>query len=57
VAAAIVQTCVIHLLCNSFRLSSRMYHDQIAKNFELVYTASSPDAARARFEAWGSGIR
>jgi Transposase and inactivated derivatives len=54
---ATVQTCVIHLLRNSFRLTSRKYWDQIAKELKLVYTASSPTAARAEFDkftdAWG----
>ena len=54
---ATVQTCVIHLLRNSFRLTSRKYWDQIARELKLVYTAASPQAARAQFEvfstAWG----
>lgn len=54
---AIVQTCVIHLLRNSFRLTSPKYWDQIAKDLKLVYTAPSVPAARAQFEeftiAWG----
>ncbi|PWJ25631.1 transposase-like protein [Branchiibius hedensis] len=53
----IVQTCVIHLLRNSFRLTSRKYWDQIAKQLKLVYTAPSATAARAEFDtfaaAWG----
>ncbi len=47
---ATVQTCVIHLLRNSFRLTSRKYWDQIAKGLKLVYTAPSADAALAQFE-------
>lgn len=47
---AIVQTCVIHLLRNSFRLTSRKYWDQIAKELKLVYTAPTADAARAAFD-------
>ena len=54
---AIVQTCVIHLLRNSFRLTSRRYWDRIAKELKLVYTAPSAPAARAQFEEftaeWG----
>lgn len=54
---ATVQTCVIHLLRNSFRLTSRKYWDQIAKELKLVYTAPKAEAARAEFEkftdAWG----
>ncbi|XAS74915.1 IS256 family transposase [Dermatophilaceae bacterium Sec6.4] len=54
---AIVQTCVIHLLRNSFRYTSRKYWDQIAKELKLVYTAGSVAEARAKFEefsaTWG----
>ncbi|RNI24940.1 IS256 family transposase [Flexivirga caeni] len=54
---ATVQTCVIHLLRNSFRLTSRKYWDQIARELKLVYTAGSATAARSQFEvftdAWG----
>ncbi len=54
---AIVQTCVIHLLRNSFRLTSRKYWDQIARELKLVYTAASVAEARAQFQefttTWG----
>lgn len=54
---AIVQTCVIHLLRNSFRLTSRKYWDAIAKELKQVYTAPSVEAARTGFEefakSWG----
>ena len=33
---AIVQTCVIHLLRNTFRYASRKYWDQIAKDIRPV---------------------
>ncbi len=56
---ALVQTCVIHLLRNTFRYASKKYWDKIAKDIKLVYTASSPEAARAQFDEhfipeWGS---
>lgn len=47
---AVMQTCVIHLLRNSFRLASRKYWDQIAKDLKLGYTAPSVPAVRAQFE-------
>lgn len=54
---AIVQTCVIHLLRNSFRLTSRKYWDAIAKQLKGVYTAPSVEAAGVAFEEftadWG----
>src|SRR4029077_15499480 len=55
---AVVQTCVIHLLRNTFRYASRRYWDQIAKDIRPVYTAASEAAAKDRFteftEIWGA---
>jgi len=55
---AIIQTCVIHLLRNTFRYASRKYWDQIAKDIRPVYTASTEAAAKERFVEftgkWGS---
>lgn len=54
---AVVQTCVIHLLRNSFRYAGRQDWDKIAKDLRPVYTAPTEAAAAARFEefaqAWG----
>jgi putative transposase len=54
----IVQTCVIHLLRNTFRYASKKYWDAIAKDIRPVYTAPNEEAALARFEEfvdkWGS---
>jgi transposase-like protein len=53
----IVQTCVVHLLRNSFRYAARQDWDKIAKALRPVYTAATEDAATERFvefaEAWG----
>ena len=46
---AVVQTCVIHLLRNTFRYASRRYWDQIAKDILPVYTAATEAAAKERF--------
>ena len=55
---AIVQTCIIHLIRNTFRYTSRKYWDQIARDLKPIYTAPSPEAARARYEEfaekWGT---
>ena len=55
---AIVQTCVIHLLRNTFRYASRKYWDQIAKVIWPVYTAPSEAASKERFTeftaTWGA---
>jgi putative transposase len=54
---AVVQTCVIHLLRNTFRLASRKYWDPIAKDLKPVYTAAGEQAAKERFaefaDHWG----
>ena len=54
---AVVQTCVIHLLRNSFRYAGRQHYDAVAKALRPVYTAPTEAAARARFgeftDAWG----
>jgi transposase-like protein len=53
----IVQTCVIHLLRNSFRYAARQDWDKIARALKPVYTASTEEAALERFyefsEVWG----
>jgi len=54
---AITQTCVIHLLRNSFRYASKRDWAAIAKDLKLVYTAASESAALDAFvafsETWG----
>jgi putative transposase len=55
--AAITQTCVIHLLRNSFRYASKKDWAGIARDLKLVYTAASESAALDAFiaftENWG----
>jgi putative transposase len=46
---AIVQTCVVHLLRNSFRYAARKDWCQIAKDLKPVYTAPTEAAALDRF--------
>jgi transposase-like protein len=46
---AIVQTCVVHLLRNSFRYASRKDWPQIAKDLKPIYTAPTEAAALDRF--------
>ena len=43
---AIVQTCVIHLIRNTFRLTSRKYWDELKRNVKPIYTAVNATAAR-----------
>ncbi len=47
---AIVQTCVIHLIRNTFRLASRADWDRMAKELRPVYTAVNEADAKARLE-------
>ncbi|MFD5869497.1 MULTISPECIES: IS256 family transposase [Actinomycetes] len=53
----IVQTCIVHLLRNSFRYAGRQDWDKIAKALKPVYTAPNESAAAERFgefqDAWG----
>ncbi|GAA2954998.1 IS256 family transposase [Streptomyces flavovirens] len=43
-----VQTCVVHLLRNSFRYAARQDWDKIAKLLKPVYTAATEEAALER---------
>ena len=45
----VVQTCIVHLLRNSFRYASKKDWSQIAKDLKPVYTAPSEAAALERF--------
>jgi len=55
--ATIVQTCIIHLIRNTFRLTSRKYWDALKHDIRPIYTAVNAQAARAAFddlaEKWG----
>ena len=54
---AVIQTCVLHLIRNTFRLASRRDWDAMAKDLRPVYTAiNEADAAERRAvfdEKWG----
>jgi transposase-like protein len=54
----VVQTCVIHLIRNTFRYASRKDWDAISKDLRPVYTAPTEAAAHARFAdftgLWGA---
>jgi putative transposase len=50
----VVQTCIVHLLRNSFRYASRKDWSQIAKDLKPVYTAPSEAAALDRFAEFAS---
>jgi putative transposase len=46
----IVQTCLIHLIRNTFRLTSRRYWDELKRDIKPIYTAVNATAARAAFD-------
>lgn len=54
---AVVQTCVLHLIRNTFRLASRADWDRMAKDLRPVYTAVNEEQAQAKLAefhgAWG----
>jgi putative transposase len=54
---AIVQTCIVHLIRNTFRLSSRRDWDALKRDVKPIYTAVNAAAARDAFEQlaerWG----
>jgi putative transposase len=53
----IVQTCIIHLIRNSFRMTARQYWDQLKRDLRPIYTAVNAEGALAAFEElsekWG----
>lgn len=53
----IVQTCVVHLIRNTFRYSSKRYWGELARDVKAIYTAVDATAAWAAFESleekWG----
>ncbi|RFA11833.1 IS256 family transposase [Subtercola boreus] len=55
---ATVQTCVIHLLRNTFRLASKQDWDALKRDVKPIYTAPSPAAARTALDdltkKWGT---
>ncbi len=55
---ATVQTCIIHLIRNAFRLAGRQHWDALKRDVKPIYTAVNADAARAALdeptERWGS---
>ena len=54
---AIVQTCIVHLIRNTFRLASRRDWDALKRDLRPVYTAVNATAAKAALdelaERWG----
>ncbi len=54
---AIVQTCIVHLIRNTFHLASKRDWDALKRDVKPIYTAVNADAARAALdeltERWG----
>ena len=51
----IVQACIIHLIRNTFRLSSRRDWDALKRDVKPIYTAVNADAAETRSSSSPSG--
>src|SRR5215467_6656746 len=55
--AAIVQTCIVHLIRNTFHLASRRDWDALKRGIKPIYTAVNTEAARAALDdlagEWG----
>ena len=53
-----MQTCIIHLIRNTFHLASKRDWDALKRDLRPIYTAPNPAAARAAFEElaeqWGT---
>lgn len=45
----VVQTCLIHLLRNTFRYAARQYWEEMSRDLRPVYTAPAEAAAKERF--------
>jgi putative transposase len=58
---SIVQTCIVHLIRNTFRLTSRRDADAIKRDIKRIYTAPNAAAAAAALddleEKWGTQYR
>ncbi len=54
-----VQTCLLHLIRNTFRYASRSDWDELARDLRPVYTASNAEMAAVRFEEFADkwGVR
>jgi transposase-like protein len=54
---ATVQTCIIHLIRNTFRYASKRYWDALSKDLKPIYQADTPAAAAGALDAleakWG----
>ena len=53
-----VQTCILHLIRNTFRYAGRQHWDELARDLRPVYTAPNAEMAGLRFEEfadkWGA---
>ena len=46
---AVVRTCIVHLIRNTFQYAARQYWDEMSRDLRPVYTAPSEAAAKKRF--------
>jgi len=56
-----VQTCIIHLIRNTFRYAARQHWEKMAKDLRAIYTAINAEQAAARLddfaEKWAASVR
>ena len=45
-----MQTCIVHLIRNTFRLTSKRDWDAMKRDVKLIYTAVNAEAARAALD-------
>jgi putative transposase len=50
----IVQTCIVHLIRNTFRMTSKRFWDELKRDLRPIYTAVNAEAARAAFEEFAA---
>lgn len=54
--ATIVQTCIIHLIRDSFRYASLKYRDELARDLKPICQAANADTAAATLDVLGSQV-
>ena len=52
---ATVQTCIIHLIRNTFRFASRKYWDVLSRDLRPIYQADTPPPPQRRWTRWKPG--
>ncbi|MCZ9635386.1 transposase [Rhodococcus sp. BH5] len=51
--ATTVQTCIVYLICHTFRFSGRQHWDSLKRDLKPIYTAPTEATAQARSPSSG----